>query len=597
VGQRRIRVLIFAFAILVTTASSMVAQVGREKRTSGFRHSEPRDVEHLKDATKAECMHCHAEQRRVGGVLTLVNLDNCDDCHTQQKSIKVTKGTRQVTKPFRGFDHDQHQQLDCDHCHTYDRRTDEFSLPKNVLVNLCANCHDDHNSELPAFSGNCAKCHVDPIIKRMSPDREGKFNHQQHLPTDRVATRDDCLACHTGVAGSVDIRNGDLGGVRAEACGRCHIPKAGQAANKVAPRKIAKKRFFTEFDHQAHTKTFDCAECHQLRPDGMYDFTIPELPKYEGCVSCHYHNKPQWKVADHGKPIQCGRCHEETGNGAIRTETYQKRGLGNITFGVVAHPFVSDPEALAGDADDCGECHIRARLDMPSRIKAAPFSHKAHWGIDIAEDVERGRFPKLDVCYQCHEALKKAPSPAESHAFNIDQDCAKCHKGEGATVEAPAAQEVTRAPFSHESHLAARNRRIEGCESCHEYDPKKDLMTTADDVLSCTRCHDHDGNKDVTGYDVTGQNLDKCTLCHKGDSLWRQGTVVEVEYDRLAGVTFASQQHDMGGRCEECHAPPGGFQVEVPTITEVVHQNKTHVKASGCGDCHLDKKDGREKNR
>lgn len=568
-GEARL-ILVMLAALALPTAAAQ--QAGRRAFTSrAFPHAP-----HLKDATDAECLRCHAQESEGIAVAerTLTSFENCAHCHAREKSIELSTAPKKEVVPFSRFSHAAHRIAKCATCHEWDRAKDVFSTPRDMKV--CAGCHGLHDTAKAEFSGSCASCHFQRVLAPLAAERKGAFLHSRHLPEGRAPVREDCARCHDAAA-STDLRDGKLLGARAEKCAACHKPETSAPAPRVAAESRPEKRFFTEFDHATHAASLDCMKCHELKGDTFR--MAGALPKYQGCVDCHYH--AQWKVREHGKPIQCGRCHEANGP-AIRVVEVEKQDWGTVAFAGVRHPFLA-PGELDKEQQACAVCHLRAREAVPSRVSGRRFSHAEHLGKDAALAATRGRFPLRERCLACHHALERSSTPATSKTFDTGEDCAQCHRG-GPLEVARTARTVRLPPFSHESHLAAKNARIAGCESCHEYDGPKDAMVTAADVAACTRCHDHREKADVTGRD-----LEKCILCHKGESLFRQGVTVDVPSVRLAGAAFSHQFHDQGGKCAACHAPAGGFAIERPTVAEVRHKNDPHVGLTmdSCKDCHV----------
>lgn len=603
-GGRRVQLLIArALACAPAAVLALALDAGRASAqqppppgpraftSRGFSHRA-----HLKDGADAECLRCHGrEQESIGSGVdrTVTSLSNCGECHAREKSIEVA--TRKVPgrSPFSRFSHAAHRASACATCHVYDREKDVFSIPAGIAG--CASCHGTHDTGKSHFAGgggaggpgSCARCHLEKAIDPLAPAERGAFSHRAHLPRDRPALGADCARCHAEAAASKDLRDGKLLGARPERCAECHVAAPGappaDARPSVEIAAMPVRRFFTEFDHAAHAKTYDCARCHELGPDDRFRFA-GALPRYEGCVACHYHAGV--RVKEHGRAIQCGRCHDASG-AALRTAEFAKRDLGPVSSGAVAHPFIG-PADIGREVQACGACHARARDGVPSRIAGKPFGHAAHLGPDVAAAAARGRFPTRERCLACHGALERAESPADSSVFDVAKDCAGCHiAAAGAPavrVEPGPERRVVLPRFSHARHLAARNPRIAGCESCHDYDGPADRMRTPPDVLACKRCHDHKANADVTG-----QDLDKCIRCHTGESLFRQTVAVEVPNVHLAAVNMPPQHHERGGRCAECHAPPGGFAMERTTVAEVKHRNDPHVglRLDSCKECHV----------
>jgi hypothetical protein len=576
-GRRGRPIIATASILLVAVAFAHAQQASRRAFVSkSFTHRA-----HLNEASDKECLVCHGREVESIGAAdrTVTTLDVCATCHAREKSIEVVPAKRKEVASFARFSHTAHRAAKCATCHKWDKQTDVFSIPRDMKV--CAACHGKHDTAKALFSGDCARCHLEAVIQPIPPERRGVFSHARHLPEGRPPVAADCLRCHAEAAASADVRDGKLLGARPEKCTACHFGKQGAPAIEVALERTPVRRFFTEFNHGAHAKSFECVRCHEIAKDGLAFGFAGALPKYEGCVGCHYHEP--LRVRDHGHQIQCGRCHEAS-EPRIRTAEYAKEDVASMTVAAAAHPFLA-PADLAADQQGaaCAGCHLRARETIFSRIEGRPFSHAAHLGKEAAAAAARGRFPPRERCLVCHGALERSASPADSKRFEVAKDCGGCHKG-GELRLATAARTERVPPFSHERHLASKNPRIGGCESCHDFAADRDRMATPADVLACTRCHDHKRNADVTG-----QDLDKCIRCHTGESLFRQVVEVEAPNVRLARAAAPHQLHDQGGRCTACHPPPGGFQAERVGVAEVRHRNDPHVGLTldSCKNCHV----------
>jgi hypothetical protein len=561
--------------LLLTAAAALAALAGAapaQERGGGGRAFESRAFAHrphLHKASQEECVLCHVSEvpAKPAGERSFADFGRCGRCHANEKSIQVTQRSVAGTARFPRFTHEKHASLACAGCHEYDRARDAFGSPRDRTV--CAKCHGAHDTARPYYAGDgrCGTCHLEPKVALLGAARGGGFSHRRHLPAERPAVLADCARCHEGALASLDLRDGKLAAAKDEVCRRCHIPAdPGAAPSTIVARVETLDRTLTEFPHAAHAAKLDCAACHALGKDDRFAFAeaVSKLPRYEGCISCHEHRA--WAVADHGRPIACGRCHEP-GSPAVRVEGYEKVGLGAVSFEAVAHPFLGERDMT----EACGACHYRAREEIRSGITARRFSHALH---------------RSERCETCHAALARSSTPADSGAIDLAAACARCHRGDPPRAAGAAPRTVRSPPFSHASHLAAAARRPaleRGCAACHDLDLAADAVRTPEDVATCRRCHDHKRHADVTG-----QDLDKCIRCHTGDSLTREGPIVTVALARVERAAHPRQRHDMGGECARCHAP-APVPVERPGTALVRHRNDPHVGLAldSCGKCHV----------
>jgi cytochrome c-type protein NapB len=128
-------------------------------------------------------------------------------------------------------------------------------IPHKPLGNSCIVCHTATGSEAPGVGlapanphlgsardralGNCLQCHVFAAAKdnfaesdfrglpQQAHERSREYVHAPPRIPHHVSMRENCAACHSGVAGREEIRCSHL---QRTNCRQCHLPRCVTAA-------------------------------------------------------------------------------------------------------------------------------------------------------------------------------------------------------------------------------------------------------------------------------------------------------------------------------------------------------------------------------
>jgi hypothetical protein len=424
---------------------------------------------------------------------------------------------------------------DCGKCH---------ASGKQVVAQLCLDCHKDLAAELAASRGlhgkqykgqSCETCHVEHVGKNAKLIRwpGGGAEKLDHALTgwplvEAHAKVTPCAKCHT--------KSSPLGKpvflATSAACASCHKdPHAGAFGGDCAKchGQTEFKGFVRQaFDHQlARFKltgkhaTVECEKCHRGTP------AMWKPVEFATCESCH-----QDPHGGQFKPQPCTKCHD-TASWQVATDAIKAN-----------HPKLS---LAAGHANvACKTCHDRGNDKPPSKGSRC---ESCHGPIHIAKFGDR--------CEGCHASIKWVGLPEsigrDNHgktrypleAKHAAVACAKCH--------APGKPQAQR----------YRNVGFATCATCHP-DPHKGEFASRKSG-ECAQCHSLAGfaptTFDLAAHATTAFALDgkhvatPCKSCHKSAA------------PRLAWNVSARQ-------CADCHANPHGTQFA------------KEQAEGGCAKCH-----------
>ena len=251
-----------------------------------------------------------------------------------------------------------------------------------------------------------------------------------------------------------------------------------------------------------------CAPCHAAQEeafeaDGHLMALRAGNAAAPSCVSCHGSHDvlraddPASPTNPANVPARCGTCHAPSlesyrngVHGAALEQTANPRAATcascHTAHGVARATLPWSTVAPARLATTCAACHLEAGL------RYAPSVH--------ARAAERGA-PHPGTCADCHGSHEIAPATAPGSATSVLQvsvaTCARCHEpveltqihGLGAGVVADF-----RGSF-HGLALAAGDRRVANCASCHGYHevrPSWDPLSRinpANLATTCGQCH------------------------------------------------------------------------------------------------------------
>jgi predicted CXXCH cytochrome family protein len=335
-----------------------------------------------------------------------------------------------------------------------------------------------------------------------------------------------CKECHRKRRGKYDYKR--IVPARANCTtGECH-PKMGKEAAHVhgpvgAGVCISCHNPHGSFEplQLARTGQDLCIVCHEAKKK-EFDQDVVHPPVEEGCVDCHdpHQSSKRFQLRGEGKMISslCFQCHEEE----IFTKKHQ--------HGPVA-------------SGDCIACH-QPHASKNEKLLIAP--------------KEKGQ-----LCFECHENVKKQLARKNSHA-PVEEDCSICHD-----------------PHSSESRFQLVSPTKSLCESCHrEVSPEVyEAIDTAKykhepvDKGECTKCHTPHGSE-VDSL-LKGKGIKLCGTCHED-----------------LGYQIAESKNLHGpvktGSCGECHNVHGSSfsRLLVRTFPEEFYSPYQKEKYDLCFGCH-----------
>jgi hypothetical protein len=352
-----------------------------------------------------------------------------------------------------------------------------------------------------------------------------------HVPFNRGAQNELCLACHKDIGVDLRQHEGFHGRLRPQPCRACHTDHKGRSA-KIAPlEEQAFDHAQTDFALRgAHAAPgLACRGCH------VADRKLREAPGR--CVGCHAkqdvhkgrlggacadcHAESNWKETrfDHDRtrfplrgrhaPLKCASCHKS------------ERFLEAPTACIGCHR--KDDAHKARFGEKCESCHgdrdwkaVRFNHDTDTRYPLRG-RHRAlqcdscHTGQLYRDKLQSG-------CVACHRKDDK-------HRGTLGSACGDCH-GERLWKEARFDHGKTRFP------LRGKHAGVE-CMSCHTSAVFKEAPS------ACVACH----RKDDRHKGALGE---ACGSCHS-ERNWKEST-----FDH-AKTAFPLLGNHAKVKCESCH--------------------------------------------
>lgn len=387
-----------------------------------------------------------------------------------------------------------------------------------------------------------------------------------HIPFNRSAQNELCLACHKETAVDVRQDKGFHGRLKPQSCRACHTDHKGRGANIALLDERAFDHRQTDFPlrgrhagpkatcrgcHAAGKKyraaPADCNGCHARQ-----DVHKGRLGRE--CADCHTENN--WKETrfDHDKtkfplrgrhapPLKCESCHKD--------ERYKE----TPTACNACHR--QDDKHKGRFGEKCNACH--GEQDW----KSIRFDHDADTRYPL-----RGRHRGL-ACASCHAG--------HLYRDKTSTQCIACHrrddKHQGTLGDACGNCHIERnwkdTRFDHgrtRFPLRGKHGRVE-CRDCHKSAVFKDAPS------DCVACHrGDDKHKGALG--------DACGNCHT-ERDWKETT-----FDH-GKTRFPLLQSHARARCEGCHKDPD--YKRTPSDCYTCHRKEdAHEGQQGkaCEDCH-----------
>ncbi|HON25076.1 MAG TPA: cytochrome c3 family protein [Myxococcota bacterium] len=319
---------------------------------------------------------------------------NCGACH--QDSIKLLQGSIHHP-PVKG----QSGGVACLDCHGNAHELKKsLGDPKDHLATnaMCAQCHDDAMDEYLA-------------------GRHGKSKS----PT--VAACIDCHGSHD-ILDDADPRSRVFRLNQSETCAACHMDEQRTDLPVGSQKKVAD--YFMSVHGLAVSKSgllvsATCVDCHGSHhvfgPDDedspLARVNIPAL-----CGKCHAGVEKLYRESVHGAILEkgnddvpvCTDCHESH---AIRSKWDPKSGS-----------YATNVPEL------CLNCHADQAMIVRNgmtEMRAETYNRSYHGAASRLGD------KTVANCTSCHEAhdIRRSDDPkAATHAANLHETCAKCHKSD-----------------------------------------------------------------------------------------------------------------------------------------------------------------------
>ncbi len=399
--------------------------------------------------------------------------------------------------------------------------------------------------------------------------KEKIFPHKTHKDNGV-----DCVTCHPNAKKSVKAADDLLPKDDGVCSKECH--------DKGFLRKTkmfrSKPEYGLKFNHQVHVEQdLKCIKCHKGVDEAAFK-TGTAFPGMKLCFECH---------DDKNAPKTCTLCHVDKVPFVHKAHAEKK-----IDCKVCHKKVDKSTKTKDNNLPDPGlcleKCHKRDTLAVtkmtlfPEKSKII-FNHQVHLDQDIKcilchDGLEKAAyktgtaFPKMSVCFKCHnnkDAPKKCTlchSEPEQfpHVTHIKNglDCAGCHKTIKVSTTTTGGRDIP---------------KKEICNECHE---AKDKYS---DVVSLPYKQTYHFNHKVH---VTGQSLD-CKECHK--VLYEKNRFSQAE--NLPKMEYCFGCHDNSTAtqyCMLCHlnpTKPKDHYFDWGTI----HKAKGNSDLKDCISCHMSK--------
>jgi c(7)-type cytochrome triheme protein len=420
----------------------------------------------------------------------------CQICHvaTRKECLPNDLPALSSTKSYvPTFQHATHLKLggigqqQCASCHTAEAGpapTDPHMScsgdPKSP--NHKTGCHAD--SANPTQMNKCGTCHVDRANAPKAPPNDAYsvakvFNHDKHNLKRNMT---QCALCHQAIATAPE---GTFPKPQMATCGTggCHDGKAAFPAFGTSCTKChtgtdaaVKAMPGVGFSHASHAKRNvninDCAQCHELKPDG----TLQPPGTNKNHAPCANSGCHQTEFASRQTKI-CGSCHTESAPWLHAVARLPERSV--AAGGPIPEEWFETTnhavhiKKLGPTNATCEGCH-GSKLENGAMQR----DHKA--------------------CAPCH-GKNQPPSM---------NDCQMCHKNQAIARAGVSDWSVSRT-FAHSVHATdPRNKQPAACIGCHA------SVATATDLTSikpptmasCDGCHDGRSAFKTTGFE--------CARCH-----------------------------------------------------------------------------------
>lgn len=296
----------------------------------------------------------------------------------------------------------------------------------------------DHSQHLRLTGVTCERCHTAATTSENSSDR-------------LVPTENSCRPCHTidrdhPGNGSID------GGGPVTTCASCHL--GWDRSQPLRVERVQIPRPNLRFSHARHTRLgARCVDCHASVVNAGLATRL-ELPRMEGCLSCHRQGQA---------PDRCSTCHLTRSDGTLQPRFAEGWMNPPETMPELHHDadfWVNHRVVAARDASRCAACHRDD--DCIACHDGRVRDRRTHPNDYVTQHVSDARM-NSDRCTSCHRAA----------SF-----CVGCHQRTGvATTSAPRSRAFGRfhppasvwvtPPVTAAHHGAEARRSLTSCVSCH----------------------------------------------------------------------------------------------------------------------------------
>lgn len=402
---------------------------------------------------------------------------------------------------------------------------------------------------------------------------------------------DFCMSCHLMAEPFERFAESAHQGL---GCKACHQPTI-VARSQMAFTQIVENP--GEMSVHAEVPNEVCEECHIVgdadhwrmiaNTAGHRVHLESDEPELQGlqCVECHSTSLHEFAPID--RTCAQSECHA--------ANIIQLGGMSDLTIHCAAcHTFVApiaDHESLLGNAvqtvllpdfDECFACHVmRTLAEMPSpdpHDGSCAACHNPHEQTESSQAVQScataGCHSEVDTLTPFHrgiptETLSNCLNCHRAHDFSLDgSDCASCHEGAEAPVEAITAL----LDFSHGQHGSVE------CGNCHTNGDEHGAPTVAT-AENCRACH----------HTVPVSN--SCSRCHtpsdapsESYGVVRAMTLAVGTDDPSRTFTFPHTSHS-GLDCASCHSQ--GLALEPPPDLDCQSCHEDHHEPErDCASCH-----------
>lgn len=229
----------------------------------------------------------------------------CLRCHSMQTlgfRDSVTGGLINLFVPEEGFKDSNHQDLNCNDCHT--AGFEEYPHPSEATQQslYCVDCHEDNPGLIPEYFSEIEKEFKKSVHYQRMPEDFSCFScHDAHFfkvsrkPSDpsRMPNREMCLSCHAETDFEIDGIQRDISDMVAydnHICLDCHADPSRFAdlTSRQIPDLQASHAWLPNV--QMHWEKVRCIDCHLSPTDTHMHQILTSDKAVDHCEDCHSAN-------------------------------------------------------------------------------------------------------------------------------------------------------------------------------------------------------------------------------------------------------------------------------------------------------------------